>query len=193
MLLMLQMVDMARWKKRSWIVSSGDGFSESMAGEFEARLLKEKEERGKFEIVELSRARRVHQSLLTTPVTSLICLWAALKLLARDTPDVVLTNGPGTGVIVVLASFILRFFNLAGSGKTRCVYIESLARCKKLSLSGRLLNGFVDRFLVQCQELEKGRVEFKGCFALDAAVGVGMDGVDKRADLHKSEWISHEL
>jgi beta-1,4-N-acetylglucosaminyltransferase len=190
MLLMLQTLDMARWKKRSWVVSSGDSFSAGLAAEFEARL---RDSGGMFEVVELPRARRVHQSIFTAPATSLSCLWASLKILERDSPDVVLTNGPGTGVIVVLASLILRFLGLAGSERTRCVYVESLARCNKLSLSGRLLSKVVDRFLVQWPELEKGRAEFRGCFALDAARSVELDGTEKDTALESDAWITYDI
>lgn len=190
MLLMLQTVGMGRWRKRTWVVSSGDGFSAGLAGDFEARL---KGRYGGFGIVELPRARRVHQSLLTAPFSSLVCLWAAMKTVANDAPDVVLTNGPGTGVIVVLSSLILRFLGLAGSARTRCVYLESLARCRKLSLSGRLLRGVVDRFLVQWPELKSSNAEFRGCFALDAAIGVGIDEVEDVKELDEQQWICYDL
>ena len=196
MLLMLHEVGLAKWRKRSWVVSSGDGFSARLAGEFERDLLVdsgEEENCGRFEVVELPRARRVHQSIWTAPWTSLICLLAALKMLHRDAPDIILTNGPGTGVILVLASLILRFFGLAGSEKTRTVYVESLARCKTLSWSGRLLKPVVDRFLVQWRELEGSRAEFRGCFALDAAANVGMKGVGDEGEVDKSGWITFDL
>lgn len=199
MLLMLEDAKMAKWRKRSWVGSSGDGFSAGLAAEFEGRLEEKSGGEGNdagvggFEVVELPRARRVHQSILTTPLTSLVCLWSALKMLRKDAPDIILTNGPGTGVIVVLASFILRFFAIGNNSKTRCIYIESLARCKKLSLSGRLLKPLVDRFLVQWRELEDEKAEFRGCFALDAAVSVGMEGVEGEEVIDKSGWITFDL
>lgn len=48
------------------------------------------------------------------------------------------------------ASFILRFFGLTHS---RFIYVESLARVHKLSLSGTLLRGITDRFIVQWKQL----------------------------------------
>ncbi|KIW05085.1 uncharacterized protein PV09_03644 [Verruconis gallopava] len=175
MLLMLRTVALSKWRKRSWVVSSGDEFSASLATEFEAEL--QCPGSCSFDIVKLPRARKVHQSIFTTPFTSLVCLWTSLSMLSRDAPDIILTNGPGTGVIVVFASILLRFFGVDGSHRTRCVYVESLARCKTLSLSGRLLKMFVDRFLVQWPELGGGRAEFKGCLALDAAIAIGMNGI----------------
>ena len=52
------------------------------------------------------------------------------------------------------------------SGKMRSIYIESWARVKGLSLSGRILvaTGAVDRVLVQWEGLAgTGRGEFRGC------------------------------
>lgn len=84
-----------------------------------------------------------------------------------DFPDLILVNGPATGTIVVLASLVLRFFEVWGcnwKGKMRTIYVESWARVKRLSLSGRLLEFVVDRFLVQWPQLERpgGRAEFVG-------------------------------
>ncbi|KAF2797915.1 glycosyltransferase family 1 protein [Melanomma pulvis-pyrius CBS 109.77] len=139
-----------------------------------------------YNITTLHRARAIHQSLLTTPFTSILTLLssfgpllAAPPLLpnappttpyeaaAQDLPDLIITNGPATAVIVVLASLILKFFDIRGAssrGKCRTVYVESFARVTSLSLSGRLLVKVVDRFVVQWAELEGrgGRAEFWG-------------------------------
>ncbi|ETI21905.1 hypothetical protein G647_05975 [Cladophialophora carrionii CBS 160.54] len=216
------------WPQRTYVVSSGDEFSASKAREFEHDMFSKRDKRDPnganpallvgptgYDIITVHRARRVHQTLLTTPLSSLRCLWDCIKLLrgthpdffpriAGDnssrplTPDLILTNGPGTGVIVILASIILLFFGVAGPsaslprskkvmkhdmgvgdasakiGQMRSIYIESWARVRTLSLSGRLLKPLVDRFLVQWPQLvEKetvgagagartGRVEFVG-------------------------------
>jgi beta-1,4-N-acetylglucosaminyltransferase len=139
-----------------------------------------------YNITNLPRARRIHQSLLTTPFTCLYTLLStfspllssppllpgqppqtAYEAAARDLPDLIITNGPATGVIVVLATLILRFFDFRGAnsrGKCRTVYVESFARVTRLSLSGKVLVKLVDRFLVQWPELEGagGRAEFWG-------------------------------
>ncbi|KAF1960367.1 oligosaccharide biosynthesis protein Alg14 like protein [Byssothecium circinans] len=140
-----------------------------------------------YNIAPLPRARRIHQSLFTTPLTSLLTLLSAFRPLltsppllpnqppqtpyeaaARDLPDLIIANGPATAVIVILASLILKFFNIRGAnsrGKCRTVYVESFARVRSLSLSGRLVVWVVDRFLVQWEGLEGwggGRAEFWG-------------------------------
>lgn len=133
---------------RTYVVSSGDGFSASKAAAFEKELGKN----DNFDIVNVHRARRVHQSLATAPWSTLRCLWDCTAVLYRDPPDLILTNGPGTGVCVVLASIFLRFL-FYRSGSMRTVFVESWARVQTLSLSGRILKFFVDRFVVQWPHL----------------------------------------
>jgi beta-1,4-N-acetylglucosaminyltransferase len=194
MLLILRNLDPSRYKFRTWVVSSGDSFSTEKAVEFERELSSRVnvKDMGAFNIVEVPRARRVHQSLVTTPWSALRCLWACLGVLAGwgvgtrgsgrgDSeklgalyPDIVLTNGPGTGVIVVLASILLRFLDFWATGankpgKMTTVYVESWARVKELSLSGKLLLRVVDRFVVQWPQLKGlgGRAEYRGWLVMD--------------------------
>jgi beta-1,4-N-acetylglucosaminyltransferase len=130
-----------------------------------------------FEIVTVPRARKIHQPLYTTPFSSVLCLWACILLLTRRTitfpatgrkyqtsPDMILTNGPATGVIVILASLIVRFLGLQRGGEMRTIYVESWARVRSLSLSGKILlwGGLTDRFLVQWENLKGGRAEWRG-------------------------------
>ena len=165
MLTMLRNLDVTRYTHRSYVVSSGDAFSAQKAQEFE-RALEKKHSKliGSFDIAVVPRARRVHQSLLTTPMSSLSCLWACVSLLRGPQrltqrltyPDVIITNGPATGVIIVLASYLLRLTGGRGTkGKMRTVYVESWARVRRLSLSGKILFPLVNRFVVQWEVLAK--------------------------------------
>jgi beta-1,4-N-acetylglucosaminyltransferase len=180
---------------RTYVVSSGDSFSAQKAHEFESSFTNttEKQSSSTYNVVTVHRARKVHQSLFTAPFSSLRCLWDCIQVLkgshadfqsdvsARGYPDLILTNGPGTGVIVILASIILLFFGFGGNpsdndaqaksqgtfeaGQMRSIYIESWARVQTLSLSGRLLKPLVDRFIVQWPQLVKKegqRVEYIG-------------------------------
>lgn len=184
-----------RWSDyayRTWVVSSGDSFSAARAREFEAEMAAAANgagqgtwTEGQWRIETVSRARRIHQPLYTTPVSALRCLWECLSLLVGRSrgqsgagagvstgpgpgfPDLILTNGPATATIVILASVVLRFFDVGGchtKGKMRTVYVESWARVRRLSLSGRLLCRVVDRFLVQWEQLDGvgGRGEYLG-------------------------------
>lgn len=169
-------LDWSKYTFRTWVVGTGDGISAQRAGEFEemaAAKEMDKERKGGFEIVTVPRAREIHQPLYTAPVSSMRCMLACWNLLlpttaksnsansthnirARDFPDLTLCNGPATAAILILTSLLLRFFNVRGCnerGKMRTIYIESWARVKKLSLSGKLLSGLVDRFVVQWPHL----------------------------------------
>ncbi|KAK5127486.1 hypothetical protein LTR85_006825 [Meristemomyces frigidus] len=139
---------------------------------------------GTYDIVTVPRAREIHQPLATAPVSSFKCMRACYDLLTRyttetrdghaggpgqkDFPDVILCNGPATATILVFTSMLLRFFDVKGCstrGKLRTIYVESWARVKTPSLSGRLLSRVVDRFLAQWPQLERaagGRAEYMG-------------------------------
>lgn len=206
----------AKFTHRTYVVSSGDAFSAQKAKEFEVEITGSRGEQsegrsgqaaeGGYDIVIVRRARRVHQSLFLTPVSALLCLWDCIQVLTGEHfkqlrrrsqkssgvatkqtyPDLILTNGPGTGVCVVLASLILLFFGFSGpasslerggedvadrqaawqhAGQMRTIFVESWARVKTLSLSGKILLPLVDRFLVQWPALEGrggGKAEFVG-------------------------------
>ena len=165
-----------KYTHRTYVVSSGDGFSAQKAADFERSLEVHESEDRAYDIVTVRRARRVHQTLLTAPWSTLQCLWDCTKVLqgthpqqprGHGYPDLILTNGPGTGVCVVLASIVLLCLGLSRpqqpnaeatsaeeksyrhSGQMRTIYVESWARVKTLSLSGTILLPLVDRFLVQ--------------------------------------------
>lgn len=182
---------------RTYIVTSGDSFSASKAAEFEATLHAQYEDskhtqQQDYEIITVPRARRVHQSYLTAPFSTIQCFWACLQVLrgrhsdqrsskrgvGSQYPDLILTNGPATAVCVVLGAKLLRFWialfallllksgqthkdNSATSSPLRTVFIESWARVTTLSLTGKILLPFVDRFLVQWPNLE-GKQAWKG-------------------------------
>lgn len=184
MLYLLKDLDTRKYTHRTWVVSSGDAFSAKRAVTFESTL----EEKGTailtggnsegerhvgpehYTIATVPRARRIHQPLLTTPLSSLHCLYACLRTLLQgdDLPDLIITNGPATACILILASLILKFFNVHGAhrrGKCKTIYVESFARVKTLSLSGKLLARLVERFVVQWEGLEGkggGRAEYWG-------------------------------
>jgi beta-1,4-N-acetylglucosaminyltransferase len=140
-----------KFNHRTYLVSSGDGFSALKAKEFERTNTS-------YSIVTVRRARRVHQSFLTAPYTAILSLWDCLQVI-QTKPDLILTNGPGTGVCVVIASIISSFF---GQSSSRTIFIESWARVTTLSLSGRLLKPLVNRFLVQWPQLKEDRIEYIG-------------------------------
>jgi beta-1,4-N-acetylglucosaminyltransferase len=98
------------------------------------------------EIRRTPRAREVGQSWLSSIFTTAIALFYAIRIVWTEGPDLILTNGPGTCVPVAYTAWILRLLCIKES---RIVFVESVARVKSLSLSGKLLYPIADRFLVQ--------------------------------------------
>lgn len=173
---------------RNALKSRTEGKRTSSGGDEAKREGKEDWEGGSYSIRTVPRARRIHQSLLTAPFSCARCLIACLYLLITaptpfspsssqspppsppniiPIPDLILLNGPATATILVFASLLLRFVGMRGTkGKMRTVYVESWARVRRLSLSGRILVGLgaVNRCLVQWEGVKGGLgVEYRGC------------------------------
>ncbi|KAL3252343.1 hypothetical protein MRX96_017662 [Rhipicephalus microplus] len=67
----------------------------------------EEEEPSDYVVERIPRSRELHQSWLTTVPTTLYALLASAPILLRHSPDVIICNGPGTCVPIVLMSFVL--------------------------------------------------------------------------------------
>jgi beta-1,4-N-acetylglucosaminyltransferase len=169
--------DYSIYTYRTYVVSSGDDLSAQKAIEFEDAIAQQKDSKEPTEnyaIVTIPRARRVHQSYLTAPFSTLHCFWACLLVLlgqhpdqrplptqyTSSHPDIIVSNGPAVAVCMILAAKFIRFFIYcfrwaSGRGskpeiaRLRTVYVESWARVRTLSVSGRILLPIADRFLVQ--------------------------------------------
>uniref|UniRef100_A0A383VRD0 UDP-N-acetylglucosamine transferase subunit ALG14 n=1 Tax=Tetradesmus obliquus TaxID=3088 RepID=A0A383VRD0_TETOB len=101
----------------------------------------------------IPRGREVGQSYITSAFTTLYSLLCAARVVLRHKPQLVLVNGPSTCVPVCAMACLYRMLALFDC---RVVYVESIARVRKLSLSGKILyyGRMVDRFLVQWPELQ---------------------------------------
>jgi len=182
-LALVSALDFSRYTPRTYIVSEGDHLSERKAIALEqlkatasspssaARAsspLRSGIQTG-YQVLTIPRARRVHQNLLTIPFTVLRSLLGAVHhvtlapRLSRDSSsfDVLLLNGPGTCVVLGVAAYVNRFLALPSP---RLIYVESFARVRELSLTGKLLRHVADRFIVQWPELlgDGGRGECHG-------------------------------
>jgi len=165
---------------RTWVVNEGDSISASRAKDFEdstmgfgqERLMEGKVKKatdlgpGTYEVVTVPRARLIHQSIYSAPISCAKTFAACWSLLVkqldqgRDFPDLILVNGPATATVLVYTAIALRFFNVKGcvtNGRLRTVYVESWARVKKMSLSGNMLSRVVDKCLVQWPQLDARR------------------------------------
>lgn len=99
----------------------------------------------------MPRSREVGQSFATSVISTVRATWVALAMVLRHAPELILVNGPGTCVPVVLAAWVWR---VTGFCEPRVVFVESACRVKTLSLTGRLMWwGLADRVLVQWPDL----------------------------------------
>jgi UDP-N-acetylglucosamine:LPS N-acetylglucosamine transferase len=79
----------------------------------------------------------------------------ALRTLRRDRPDLIISTGAGVSVSFIYAARLLGIPS---------IYIESLTRVRRLSLSGRLVYPVVDHLFVQWPDLAARykKAEFRG-------------------------------
>jgi len=105
-------------------------------------------------VMRVKRSREVGQSFITSIFTTFIAFIQCFIAIFRDTPSIVICNGPGTCIPVLLAVFIIRILKWTD---IETVYIESVARVEHLSLSGKLVQklNLSDRFVVQWPALSK--------------------------------------
>lgn len=120
LLLLLRSLNPQRYTPRSYFVSSGDDFSRKKAIAFE----QEWAEGGataastSYTIVTLPRARAVHQSWLSTPISTALCFiecarhfvlpQISRRAASSRPPELVIMNGPGTCVPLVAAIYVNR-------------------------------------------------------------------------------------
>ncbi|KAK4644602.1 UDP-N-acetylglucosamine transferase subunit [Podospora bellae-mahoneyi] len=178
---------------RRYVITSGDGDSlrrllrleslldravlGSLAGGDKARV-------GTRDMFTIPRARRVHQPFWTAPFTSLVTGLGAVKALSTvprsrkgegyKWPNVIVTNGPGTGFVVALVAYILKLLSVVPQDGCKVVYVESWARINSLSLTGKMFywSGIAEVFGVQHRQL---------CDKYEGVIYVGEVGAAKRA------------
>jgi len=143
------------YSPRVYVRAATDEFSEVKAKNFEGK-------HRDYIVETIPRVREVHQSIFSVPFTAILPFLKAPILLLRHRPDVLVVNGPGTCIPLVMWSFI---FGVLCLGRPVTVYVESFCRVDTLSLTGRIVIHFVDRFVVQWKELHdkyKNRTRFYG-------------------------------
>ncbi|KAL7418299.1 UDP-N-acetylglucosamine transferase subunit [Cryptotrichosporon argae] len=179
----------ARYSPRTYVYCHGDGLSLRAVAELETSG------DGAFTLLALPRARGVAQPPLSSAVatarTLALATWHTLLVpLARHptTPwaDVLLVNGPGTCVVLVAVAYVRRILGLS---HTRIIYVESFARVKSLSLSGRLVRPFADVFVVQWPAAA-GKVEAEGG---PGGAGDESDARMRVTDVSRTTWTRQLL
>ncbi|WJX56378.1 N-acetylglucosaminyldiphosphodolichol N-acetylglucosaminyltransferase [Trifolium repens] len=106
------------------------------------------------QFMKIYRSREVGQSYITSVWTTLIATVHALWLMIKIRPEVILCNGPGTCIPLCVIAFI---FKVLGIRWSSIFYVESIARVRRLSLSGLLLYKLwmADQLFVQWPQLKQ--------------------------------------
>ena len=157
---------------RRYLVSGGDRMSLNHLEDYEADLGQLCDEKGRsagsYDVRFVTRARRVHQPLLTTPFTALASLYDIIFNVLLSSPPqgepaatelryprMIFSNGPATGFFVALAVHVLKMIYVIPQDRCFFIYIESWARISTLSLTGKLFHhtGLADGFAVQHAEV----------------------------------------
>ncbi|CAM6092487.1 unnamed protein product [Calypogeia fissa] len=146
-----------RYQPRCYIAAVTDNHSLSKAQKVEEAAVSEKFGNQGYQqpaYYRIYRSREVGQSYLTSIWTTLMAMADAFWLVIRIRPDVILCNGPGTCLPICIAGFFLK---VVGVKWVVMVYIESIARVQKLSLTGLLFYRLhlMDRFIVQWPKLQE--------------------------------------
>jgi len=151
---MLQLVHQWRFDvyRITFVMAETDHTSKQKLGKLihRTRHLPEEDIERLFSFRVIPRSREVGQPWLSSGWTSLVSLWASVRMVFDDPPDLVLVNGPGTCIPVCCAALL---HELVCYHRKKLVFVESFCRVKSLSLSGRLLYPLADEFIVSWEAL----------------------------------------
>lgn len=99
--------------RRTYVYTSGDSLSAAKGSEFEASLSGCELRKAAAKVLSVPRARRVKQSWISTPWDALKCLVGCMEVFRKTgVPDVVVTNGPGSAVLLILVVIALKVSDL---------------------------------------------------------------------------------
>ena len=137
---------------RLYVIAEGDKMSQDKVAVFEASIGNSRS--SDVLVRTIPRARQVKQSYFTSIFSTLRAIMSTFSCIFSFRPDLVLCNGPGTCIPVCFCAYVLTFFGLK---TTKIIYVESLCRVQRLSLSGLILYYLyiADYVFVQWTQLKK--------------------------------------
>lgn len=143
MLRIVANLDPNKYSPRVYVCAKTDSMSVK-------KLLVQETGRTDYRVVLISRSREVGQSYWTSILTTLRAILESVPLVCFQRPHLVLSNGPGTCLPICIIAFLAKAILFA---PTKIVFIESICRVVRLSLTGRLLYYFADSIVVQWPKL----------------------------------------
>jgi UDP-N-acetylglucosamine:LPS N-acetylglucosamine transferase len=81
------------------------------------------------------------------------CFFQIFRIIKIEKPDFIVSTGAAPGLIAIIIG------KLYGA---KTIWIDSIANCEKLSLSGKISTLFANKVYTQWSHLEKEKVKFKG-------------------------------
>lgn len=130
------------WVELSELISAFEGFDCHYITTAKGVKLKDPNQR----IIQVRDCSR------STPLVTFSTFFRLFFMIRRINPDIVLSTGAAPGAIALIIAKL--------RGK-RTVWIESLANCEKLSLSGVVVRLFADVKLTQWEHLAEQHSDFK--------------------------------
>ena len=109
------------------------------------------------QFIPIVRARQVKQSYFTAIFTTLRAFLASFKIVRSVNPHILVTNGPGTALPLVMATFFLNMFHYTDC---KIIFVESYCRIEKLSLTGKICRFFVDEFIVNWPDIKADDMDY---------------------------------
>ncbi|CAF0806991.1 unnamed protein product [Brachionus calyciflorus] len=152
MMKLLSGTDLNLYRPIDFIVAETDKMSVEKVKQLEESTNQKLE----YQINFIKRSRSVGQSYFTSVYTTIMAILYSIPLMFKLKPELLIVNGPGTCIPCCLIVFILSralFF----IPKCKIVYVESICRVKKLSLTGKILYSLriADSVVVQWPELKQ--------------------------------------
>ncbi|MFC5623270.1 oligosaccharide biosynthesis protein Alg14 [Algoriphagus winogradskyi] len=83
----------------------------------------------------------------------LSCVTQIFTIIRIESPDVIVTTGAAPGLIALIIGMLFG---------CKTIWIDSIANCEKLSLSGKIASKFANRVFTQWEHLKTDNVSFKG-------------------------------
>eukprot|EP01134_Creolimax_fragrantissima_P001568 CFRG1568T1 len=150
MVRLLQTLSLDNYTPRTYVLAETDTMSEGKILELERAS---GSLTGKYCFRRIPRSREVGQSYTSSVISTIRSQLYCIPLIMKAKPELILGNGPGTCVPIFFLSFLLQFFFIRQNVKT--MYVESIARVRHLSLTGRILYHcrLCSNFLVQWPQL----------------------------------------
>jgi len=156
-LLMIKKLDFNKFSSCYFVSSHNDKNSENKTKE---SIDMNNFKNTKFQFIKIYRARNVGQSFISSIPTTIYSLFQSLFILIKTRPNMVVSNGPGVAFPIIIIGYILKILMILYEFKI--MFIESYCRSKSISLCGKLVEPFCDRFIVLWKNLETKKREYLG-------------------------------